>query len=161
MSKRNESLLFFSFLFLFQCFCRPIVAVYEPDALWLWTQWEGTIREMTYKDVIFSMCWAFAVNIFAYYHYTTFVETSFISNDFDLGGMANSFSSSHEINPFQVGSKFLENMSSWMDSQIRHSDDPFMEFLQSINTFWEYNLQLSIFTLSFFVNQAYNNWRMV
>mmetsp|Transcript_22113 Transcript_22113/g.46041 ORF Transcript_22113/g.46041 Transcript_22113/m.46041 type:complete len:674 (+) Transcript_22113:258-2279(+) len=140
---------------------RPIVAEYEPDAVWLWTQWEGTIREMTYKDVIFSLCWAFAVNLFAYYHYATFVETSSISNDFDLGGIANSISSSHDMNPLQVGSKFLENMSSWMDSQIRHSDDPFMEFLQSINTFWEYNLQLSIFTLSFFVNQAYNNWRMV
>ncbi|KAL7549928.1 hypothetical protein ACHAWF_013183 [Thalassiosira exigua] len=53
---------------------RPVVAEYQPDAAWLWTQWEGTIRQMTWKSIALTVAWASAVNWYAYHHYVTDVE---------------------------------------------------------------------------------------
>ncbi|KAL7541109.1 hypothetical protein ACHAXR_010639 [Thalassiosira sp. AJA248-18] len=111
---------------------RPVVAEYKPDVRWLWTQWEGTIRQMTWKSVVGIMLWAIAVNYYGYWHYT------------------------HDV---VVGS--VEGIK-WYSSEIRHSsDDQFIECLSTISVQWEYNLTLVIFTLSFFVNQAYDHWKSV
>ena len=86
---------------------------------------------MTWKTAVTIMIWALAINLFAYYHYTTYV----------VGGAA-------------------ENVA-WYSSEIRYSDDTFMEFLTSVTVFWEYLVTLCIFTLSFFVNEAYGHWKRV
>ena len=52
---------------------QPIVPEYKPDGLWLWTKWEGSIKQMTWKSAVTIMIWALALNLFAYYHYTTYV----------------------------------------------------------------------------------------
>jgi len=52
---------------------RPIVAEYDPDGLWLWTQWTGTIREMTFSNVIFSLLWSIVVDLYTYHHYTVYL----------------------------------------------------------------------------------------
>ena len=50
----------------------------------------------------------------------------------------------------------------WYAGEIRRSNDSFfVELLSSIGVVWEYILTLMIFTLSFFVNQAYHHWLRV
>ena len=49
----------------------------------------------------------------------------------------------------------------WYASEIRHHDDLWIETLNSISVFWDQSLSLGIFTLSFFVNQAYEYWKRV
>ena len=34
---------------------RPVVCEYQPDGLWLWTKWRGTVLEMTILPVLFAM----------------------------------------------------------------------------------------------------------
>ena len=80
------------------------------------------------------MLWALAVNLYAYHHYTTNV----------VGAAENVAWYSYEIH-----------------RQCLRSDDAFFDFLNSMSVFWEYNLTLVIFTLSFFVNQAYEYWKRV
>jgi hypothetical protein len=109
---------------------RPVVAEYKPDDVWLWTKWEGSIKQMTWKTTVAIMLWALVVNMYAYYHYSTFV----------------------------VGA--VENVA-WYGSEIRNSDDPLIELLQSVSVFWDASLSLGIFTLSFFVNQSYEHWKRV
>ena len=46
---------------------------YDPDGLWLWTQWTGTIREMTFSNVIFSLLWSIVVDLYTYHHYTVYL----------------------------------------------------------------------------------------
>lgn len=64
----------------------------------------------------------------------------------------------HHYSTDVIGS--VENVA-WYSSEIRHSDDALIEFLMSISKFWEYCLTLGIFTLSFFVNEAYGHWKRV
>ena len=106
------------------------MAEYKPDDVWLWTKWEGSIKQMTWKTTVAIMLWALVVNMYAYYHYSTFV----------------------------VGA--VENVA-WYGSEIRNSDDPLIELLQSVSVFWDASLSLGIFTLSFFVNQSYEHWKRV
>lgn len=42
--------------------------------MWLWTQWEGTIRQMAWKSIAVSVIWSTCVNFYAYYHYITYVN---------------------------------------------------------------------------------------
>lgn len=119
---------------------RPIVTEYDPDGLWLWTQWDGTIRQMTYSNVIISLLWALVVDLYAYYHYTLYLIAAAAVN----GGDVNSL---------------IDNLT-WVSFEIPHSKDPIIDTLSAINGLWEYQLSLTIFTLSFFVNHAYTQWRM-
>jgi len=112
---------------------RPVVEPYQVDSLWLWTRWEGTIKQMTWRSAVFNMVWALAVNLYAHHHYTTVA-----------GAVENVAWYSYEIRQSQI----IDN-------------DAFFDFLKSISVFWEYNLTLVIFTLSFFVNQAYMYWKSV
>lgn len=116
------------------------MAEYDPDGLWLWTRWDGTIRQMTYKNVVISLLWAFIVDIYAYYHYTLYLIATAAVN----GGDVNSL---------------IDNLT-WVSFEIPHSKDPIIETLTAVNGLWEYQLTLTIFTLSFFVNHAYTQWRM-
>jgi len=120
---------------------RPIVEEYEPDGFWLWTQWEGTTREMTYQNIIIAIFWALLVDLYAYHHYTIYVFATAAVNGGDINSLLGDIS--------------------WISLEIPHSKDPFIETLTALNSLWEYQLSLTIFTLSFFVNHAYNHWRMV
>lgn len=118
---------------------RPIVSEYNPDGLWLWTQWDGTIREMTFKNVIISILWALLVDLYCYHHYTVYLIAAAAVNGGDPQTL-------------------IENLS-WASFEIPHSKDPIIDTLQALNSLWEYQLQLAVFTLSFFVNHAYQSWR--
>ncbi len=120
---------------------RPIVEEYEPDGFWLWTQWEGTIREMTYQNILIAVLWAVLVDLYAYHHYTIYIFATAAVNGGDINSLLGDIS--------------------WISLEIPHSKDPFIETLTALNSLWEYQLSLTIFTLSFFVNHAYNHWRMV
>ena len=118
---------------------RPVVAEYEPDGLWLWTQYEGTIRQMTYAQVLITIAWALVVDTYAYQHYSLYLIATAAVNGGDVGSLIDSLS--------------------WSSFEIPHSGDPFIETLTALNSLWEYQLSLTIFTLSFFVNHAYSSWR--
>mmetsp|Transcript_3993 Transcript_3993/g.10102 ORF Transcript_3993/g.10102 Transcript_3993/m.10102 type:complete len:633 (-) Transcript_3993:456-2354(-) len=120
---------------------RPVVAEYEPDGLWLWTQYEGTIRQMTYAQVLITIAWALVVDTYAYQHYSLYLIATAAVNGGDVGSLIDSLS--------------------WSSFEIPHSGDPFIETLTALNSLWEYQLSLTIFTLSFFVNHAYSSWRGV
>lgn len=70
--------------------------------------------------------------------------------------IVNLFVYHHYISEVAVG-----NDIAWYASEIRHMDDPWIEVLDSIAIFWDQSLSLGIFTLSFFVNQAYEYWKRV
>ncbi|KAL7510734.1 hypothetical protein ACHAXN_007618 [Cyclotella atomus] len=119
---------------------RAIVTEYDPDGLWLWTQWEGTIREMTFSNVCISLFWALVVDLYAYQHYTLYLIATAAVNGGDVATL-------------------VDNLE-WTSFEIPHSGDPIIDTFQSLNSLWEYQLQLTTFTLSFFVNHAYSHWRM-
>lgn len=118
---------------------RPIVAEYEPDGFWLWTQWTGTILEMTYKNVLIALVWSVLVDLYCYQHYTVYLIATAAVNGGDVG-------------------QLLEGLS-WVSFEIPHSKDPIIDTLTALNSLWEYQLNLAIFTLSFFVNHAYGTWK--
>lgn len=117
------------------------MAEYDPDGLWLWTQWSGTIREMTFSNVIFSLLWSIVVDLYTYHHYTVYLIAAAAVNGGDPG-------------------ELIQNLS-WVSFEIPHSTDPIIDTLNALNSLWEYQLQLTVFTLSFFVNHAYQYWRNV
>ncbi|KAL3802692.1 hypothetical protein HJC23_012016 [Cyclotella cryptica] len=119
---------------------RPIVTEYDPDGLWLWTQWEGTIREMTFTNVAIALIWALVVDLYAYQHYTVYLIATAAVNGGDVATL-------------------LDNLT-WTSFEIPHSRDPIIEAFQNLNSLWEYQLSLTTFTLSFFVNHAYSHWRL-
>lgn len=119
---------------------RPIVTEYDPDGLWLWTQWEGTIREMTFTNVVMALLWALVVDLYAYQHYTVYLIATAAVNGGDVASLLDSLT--------------------WTSFEIPHSRDPIIEAFQNLNSLWEYQLSLTTFTLSFFVNHAYSHWRL-
>ncbi|KAL7488569.1 hypothetical protein ACHAW6_014174 [Cyclotella cf. meneghiniana] len=119
---------------------RPIVTEYDPDGLWLWTQWKGTIREMTYTNVVIALLWALVVDLYAYQHYTVYLIATAAVNGGDVASLLDSLT--------------------WTSFEIPHSTDPIIEAFQNLNSLWEYQLSLTTFTLSFFVNHAYSHWRL-
>ena len=34
---------------------RPVICIYKPDALWLWTKWRGTVLSLTVLPVLITM----------------------------------------------------------------------------------------------------------
>jgi hypothetical protein len=119
---------------------RAIVTEYDPDGLWLWTQWQGTIREMTFSNVVIALVWALVVDLYAYQHYTVYLIATAAVNGGDVATL-------------------VDNLD-WTSFEIPHSGDPILDTFESLNSLWEYQLQLTTFTLSFFVNHAYSHWRM-
>lgn len=102
---------------------RPVVAEYDPDGLWLWTQFRGTIREMTYKNIIILISWALIVDLYAYQHYTVYLIATAAVNGGDVGSLMDSLS--------------------WSSFDIPHSGDPFIETLTALNSLWEYQVRHS------------------
>mmetsp|Transcript_23752 Transcript_23752/g.55918 ORF Transcript_23752/g.55918 Transcript_23752/m.55918 type:complete len:556 (-) Transcript_23752:59-1726(-) len=47
---------------------RPILCEYEPDALWLWTRWRGTVLSMTYIPIAFNVAIGIFVNWYVHSH---------------------------------------------------------------------------------------------
>jgi len=95
---------------------------------------------MTFQNVIISLLWALVVDLYAYYHYTVYVIATAAVNGGDVTSLINNLT--------------------WTSFEIPHSKDPIIDTLGAINGLWEYQLSLTIFTLSFFVNHAYTQWRM-
>lgn len=50
---------------------RPIICEYEPDALWLWTRWRGTVLAMTYVPIAFNIAMGILVNWYFHSHTAT------------------------------------------------------------------------------------------
>lgn len=99
---------------------------------------------MTFNNVLISLVWALIVDLYAYYHYTVYLIATAAVNGGDVSSlMAN-----------------MSSLMSWTSFEIPHSKDPIIDALMAINGLWEYQLSLTIFTLSFFVNHAYTQWRM-
>ena len=119
---------------------RPVVTEYDPDGLWLWTQWNGTIGERNFSNVAISLVWALVVDLYCYHHYTVYLIATAATNGGDV-------------------STLLDNLS-WTSFEIPHSTDPIVAGLNGLNSLWEFQLQLTVFTLSFFVNHAYAQWKM-
>ena len=95
---------------------------------------------MTFSNIIISLLWALLVDLYSYQHYTVFLIATAIMNGGDVGTL-------------------MENLT-WVGFEIpTDSTDPFVETLTALNSLWEYQLQLTTFTLSFFVNHAYSSWR--
>lgn len=44
---------------------RPITCEHQPNDMWLWTRWRGTILSMTWKPVLLSMIAGLAVDLLA------------------------------------------------------------------------------------------------
>ena len=95
---------------------------------------------MTYRNVLFILLWALLVDLYAYYHYTLYLIATAAVNGGDVTSL-------------------IDNLT-WISFEIPHSKDPIIDTLSAINGLWEYQLSLTIFTLSFFVNHAYTQWRM-
>ena len=167
---------------------RPVVTEYEPDGLWLWTQWGencssididmiymcrysfsypgqhvffffagGTIPELTYKTVIIAISWALLVDLYCYQHYQIYILATAALNGGDVGTLLDNLSGLN-LNEGDIVGTHLDNLS-WSSFEIPHSKDPIIETLTALNSLWEYQLSLAIFTLSFFVNHAYSSWR--
>jgi len=94
---------------------------------------------MTYKNVIICLVWSFIVDLFIYQHYTLYLIVTAAVNGGDVASL-------------------IDNLS-WASFEIPHSTDPIIDTLSALNSLWEYQLNLAIFTLSFFVNHAYSSWR--
>lgn len=100
---------------------------------------QRTIRQMTYKNVIINLFWSILVDLYCFQHYTVYVIATAAVNGGDAGSL-------------------LENLT-WASFEIPHSKEPIIDTLTALNTLWEYQLSLTIFTLSFFVNHSYSSWR--
>jgi len=50
---------------------RPIICEFEPDALWLWTRWRGSVLSMTYVPIIFNIGIGILVNWYVHSHTAT------------------------------------------------------------------------------------------
>ena len=96
---------------------------------------------MTFSNVIFSLLWSIVVDLYTYHHYTVYLIAAAAVNGGDPG-------------------ELIQNLS-WVSFEIPHSTDPIIDTLNALNSLWEYQLQLTVFVLSFFVNHAYQYWRNV
>jgi len=96
---------------------------------------------MTYKNVIICLVWSLIVDLFIYQHYTLYLIATAAVNGGDVASL-------------------IDNLS-WASFATPHSTDPIIDTLSALNSLWEYQLNLAIFTLSFFVNHAYSSWRSV
>ena len=45
---------------------RPVIREYEPDALWLWTRWNGTVLKLAIVPVFFNILVGVGVDIFVH-----------------------------------------------------------------------------------------------
>jgi hypothetical protein len=96
---------------------------------------------MTFVNVIIGMLWALVVDLYAYQHYTVYLIATAAVNGGDVATL-------------------LDNLT-WTSFEIPHSTtDTVIETFQNLNGLWEYQLSLTTFTLSFFVNHAYSHWRL-
>jgi len=50
---------------------RPILCEYEPDALWLWTRWSGTVLSMTFVPITINIAIGILVNWYVHSHTQT------------------------------------------------------------------------------------------
>ena len=110
------------------------------------SQKDGTIREMTFNNVIIAIFWALLVDLYAYQHYNLYLLATAAVNGGDVGSLIDNLSGQ-------------EYQLSWTSFEIPHSKDPIIDTLTALGALWEYQLSLTIFTLSFFVNHAYSSWR--
>jgi len=94
---------------------------------------------MTYQNVILSVAWSIVVDLYCYQHYTLYLIAAAAVNGGDVTSLINGLS--------------------WASFEIPHSKDPIIDTLTALNSLWEYQLSLAVFTLSFFVNHAYSSWR--
>jgi len=81
------------------------------------------------------------VDLYCYQHYTLYLIATAAVNGGDVGSLIESLS--------------------WASFEIPHSKDPIIDTLTALNSLWDYQLSLAVFTLSFFVNHAYSSWRSV
>lgn len=45
---------------------RPVIREYEPDALWLWTRWNGTVLKLAFVPVFFNVLVGVGVDAFVH-----------------------------------------------------------------------------------------------
>ena len=94
---------------------------------------------MTFTNVMIALLWSLVVDLYAYHHYTLYLIAAAVVNGGDVDSLVDGLS--------------------WVSFEIPHSKDPIIETLSALNSLWEYQLSLTTFTLSFFVNHAYQSWR--
>eukprot|EP00970_Alexandrium_tamarense_P010291 scaffold2066_cov172-Alexandrium_tamarense.AAC.8 len=95
---------------------------------------------MTFTNVMIALLWSLVVDLYAYHHYTVYLIAAAVVNGGDVDSLVDGLS--------------------WVSFEIPHSKDPIIETLSALNSLWEYQLSLTTFTLSFFVNHAYSHWRL-
>jgi hypothetical protein len=106
-----------------------IIPPYQPERLWLWRQWSGTILKVSYQIALLNMLFCLVFTVYA--DYCT------------VPGDDNMFSS----------------MSSVWTLTIPDSSLPFNERLSLLKEIWNYQRDLTIFILTFFLNQAFSFWK--
>jgi len=107
-----------------------IIPTYQPERVWLWQQYSGTVLKISIKATLFNML---ACVVFIFY-------AKYVTGD-----------------PFFMG----ENISSMTTETFVTNKEDFMERLSAIDQIWSYQRNLTIFVLTFFLNQAYAFWSHV
>lgn len=89
---------------------RDIICEYQPDGLWLWSKWRGTVLKLVIVPVLLNTCLCATIVVYGEVH---------------------------------LGDDLIQNL------------------LEAMNKFWEYQLTLTTFILTFFTAEAYKHWKSV
>jgi len=110
-----------------------IILPYKPERLWLWRQYSGTVLKISLNSTSLNMLVCVLVIVYAEY---------------------------------STGCPSCSNVQNWLTegSAVTIVPDktiPFVQRLSVIKLIWSYQLSLTTFVLTFFLNQSYTFWKKV